>query len=168
MIVELMLVFGCGGTPMEQQIPVQQSRGYTIAVDTLGVDGIVVAPAARVWEVLTGVLTDLGLDINFREPAGRRVGTCYQKVRTRLGKELLSALVDCGDNRGAPNADRYEIALTVISYVESTGATTSKLHTFVLGVALDASGASSNRVWCYPKGVLEERIRTAVEERARG
>ncbi|MGE0439973.1 MAG: hypothetical protein AB7L66_03330 [Gemmatimonadales bacterium] len=171
MVAELMLgaglLFGCGGTPMDQQIPVSRGRGYTVALDTLGASGIVGAPAARVWQAVHQVLPEFGIDINFREPETLRVGGCYQKVRTRLGKELLSALLDCGDSRGVPNADRYEIGLTVLATVEPTGPTTSQLHIFVLGVGLDASGAASNRLWCYSKGVLEERIRAVVEQRAR-
>jgi hypothetical protein len=172
MIAEWLLgaavIFGCGGTPMNQQVPVSRSRSYQVPVDTLGVEGIVAAPADRVWQALGGVYADLGLEVNFREPAARRVGTCYQKLRTRLGGEMLSTFVECGESRGAPNADRYEIALTVLTTVESTGPGSAKVYTFVLGVGLDATGTASNRLWCYTKGVLEERIRQAVEAQLRG
>ncbi len=163
----LSLAAGCGGTPMEQQVPVQRERGFARTLDTLGVEGIVLAPAAKVWEALPAVLTDLGLDLNFREPATRRVGTCYQKLRLRLAGDLLSTFVECGDSRGVPNADRYEVALTVLTTVMPTGANTSKVYTFVLGVGLDSSGALRDRLWCFSKGALEELIRSRVEERTR-
>lgn len=159
------LAMGCGGTPIDRQVPIFRNYKYSQKVDTLGVEGLVPAPAARVWDVLPAVLTDLGLEINFREPATKRIGACYQKVRARLGKTALSTFVDCGDNRGLPNADRYEVGLTVLVTVMPTSATTAKIYTFLLGVGLNASGAASDRIWCFSRGALEERIRRALEER---
>lgn len=161
----LALVLGCGGTPMERDLTVSRSRGYSVTVDTLGVPSILLAPAPRVFSYLPTVLTELGLNINFQEPAARRVGTCFQKVRTRLGGTLLSNFVDCGENRGLPNADRYEVALTVLATVESTGPATSKVYVYVLGVGLENTGASGNRVWCFSKGGLERQITRGLEQR---
>ena len=167
LIWTLSLAMGCGGTPMDQQVPTYRNHSYSQKVDTLGIEGIVPAPAARVWEVLPAVLTDLGLEISFREPVTRRIGACYQKLRVRLGKEALSTFVDCGDSRGMPNADRYEVALTVLVTVAPISPTTAKIYTFLIGVGLDASGAASARLWCFSRGALEERIRAALEERTR-
>ncbi len=161
------LAMGCGGTPMDRQIPTFRNYRFSQKVDTLGVEGLVPAPAERVWEALPAVLTDLGLEVNFREPATKRIGACYQKVRVRLGKVSLSTFIDCGDNRGLPNADRYEVGLTVLVTVMPTSATTAKIYTFLLGVGLNASGAASDRIWCFSRGALEERIRHALEERTR-
>ena len=166
-LATIIAVAGCGGTPMDQQLPVQRERGFARPIDTLGVEGIVPVSGARAWAALPAAFAELGLEINFREPETLRVGTCYQKVRLRLGKEPLSNFVECGDSRGMPNADRYEVALTVLTKVEVTGEQAAKLYTFVLGVGLDASGAIRDRLWCYSKGVLEKRIRNLVEERAR-
>lgn len=155
-------LFGCGGTPMDQQIPINRSRAYARALDTLGVESVVPIPPAKIWEILAAVYTDLGLEINFREPESLRIGACYQKFRTRLGKEMLSTYVDCGETRGVPNADRYEVALTVLTTVVPNSSGTSSLFTFVLGVGLDSS-SSTNRRWCYSSGALEERIRARAE-----
>lgn len=158
-------LMGCGGTPMETHVTTGgRSRLYTRAIDTLGIESVVDAPAARVWAVLPAVYTDLGLQINFREPAERRTGTCYQPVRSRLATELLSTFVDCGETRAVPNADRHEVALTVISTVVTNGNRTS-IWTHVLGVGVDATGTSQQRMWCFSRGALEERIRAAVEAR---
>ena len=167
LVFGVVLAMGCGGTPMDQQIPTYRSHNYRQRVDTLGVEAFVPASPTRVWEVLPAVLTDLGLEINFREPATKRIGSCYQKVRVRLGKDALSSFVDCGDNRGLPNADRYEVALTVLVTVVPTSPTTTKIFTFLLGVGMEVSGAASSRLWCFSRGVLEERIRAALEERTR-
>ena len=163
----LALAMGCGGTPMDQQIPTYRNHNYRQRVDTLGVEAFVPSPAGRVWEVLPAVLTDLGLEINFREPTIKRIGSCYQKTRVRLGTEALSTFVDCGDSRGLPNADRYDVALTVLVTVVPTSPTTTKIFTFLLGVGLESSGTAGSRIWCFSRGVLEERIRTRLEQQTR-
>lgn len=73
------------------------------------------------------------LEINFREPAERRTGACYQQVRGRLGRRLLSSLVDCGETRSLPNADSYDVALTVLTTVRAAGDDRSAIFTYVLG-----------------------------------
>ena len=161
-------MLGCGGTPMDKQIPITRGQAqYNRPVDTLGTESVVPFHPDSVWSVLAAVYADLGLTLNFREPAGRRLGSCYQSVRTRLGKELLSTYVDCGESRGMPNADRFEVAVTVLSTVIPNSSATSSIFTFVLGVGSDPSMSGTNRLWCYSRGALEERIREGVELRAR-
>jgi hypothetical protein len=156
------VALGCGGAPMAPQIPVHRSRAYQRPIDTLGVESSIRAPADRVWAVLPAVLTGLGLDLNFREPAAMRVGACYQRVRVRLGRDILSSLVDCGEINSLPNADRYEIELTVLTSVRPKTDREASIFTFVLGVGRDMS-VSGGRLWCYSKGGLEERIRAGIE-----
>lgn len=171
MVTDLMfavsLAMGCGGTPMDQLISIIRDRNYSKQIDTLGMEQIVRAPANEVWKALPTVLSDLGLEVNFLEPETKRMGACYQKVRVRLAKETLSTYVDCGDSRGLPNADRYEVAMTVLVSVSATSPTTTKAYVFVLGVGLDTSGAASKRLWCFSKGALEDRIRMQLEVQTR-
>ena len=161
------LVMGCGGTSMSEQTLDQRDRRYGRTIDTLGVEARLPASAARIWTVLPSAFADLGLEINFREPATKRVGACYQQVHGRLGRELLSTYVDCGDSRSVPNADRFEVGMTVLITVVSTGEETAKVYTFVIGVGDDV--ASSNaKVWCHSTGALEERIQRLIAERIAG
>ncbi len=165
---ELLLLLGflgCGGTPMERQLPINRGRGYTTPLDTLGLESSIRVGAARAWEVLPAVYTDFGLTINFREPDTKRLGTCYQTMGKRLGKEPLSTFVDCGETRGDSNADRYDVQLIVLTTVRAGSTGEAILSTFVLGVGRDPS-SSTNRRWCYSRGALEERIRAGVETKA--
>jgi len=157
------LMLGCGGTPMETQLPVNRTRAFSQSIDTLGVGFDVPASSDRVMEILPGVLEGVGLEVNFREPG--RVGACYQKVRGRLGEVMLSRFVDCGETRSLPNADRYEVALTVLVTVEPDDKW-SRMHIYLLGVGLDASGSSASRIWCFSKASLEKRIAKMVETKA--
>ncbi|MHB1326787.1 MAG: hypothetical protein ACYC2K_01170 [Gemmatimonadales bacterium] len=169
MIAELVagVVLGCGGTPMDRQIPVSRGRQVVRTIDTLGLQTMVPLGQADAWKALPAVYGELGLEVNFQEPAGQRLGTCYQRVRLRLGGRRLSTLVDCGDQRGLPNADRYEVGLTVLTTLMPSTDNTTTLYIFVLGVGLDASGAAAERVWCYSKGVIEEEIRAGLERLGR-
>lgn len=166
-LILALTLMGCGGTPMSQQVPVSRDRTYPRVVDTLGTEAAVPVPPDQVWKILAAVYTDLGLEVNFREAANFRLGSCYQRVRTRLGKERLSTFVDCGSTRSVPNADQYEVAMTVLTTVRPNSSGTSSLFTFVIGVGLDNSGAASGRIWCYSQGALEDRIRSGVEEKTR-
>lgn len=161
------LMMGCGGTPMAQQIPIQRSRRYAQNLDTLGVESSLSAPVARIWAALPAVYADLGLEVNFREPSPKRTGTCYQQVHGRLGREALSTYLDCGDSRSVPNADRFDVALTVLTTVVAVSDQTAKVYTFVLGAGNDGA-SSTGRVWCYSKGALEDLIRKRLEERLAG
>ena len=156
------LVMGCGGTSMSQQIPDQRGRRYALEIDTLGVEAKVPASADRVWAVLPAVFADLGLEVNFREPATRRAGACYQRVHGRLAGAPLSTFLDCGDSRSVPNADRFEVAMTVLVTVVPAGDQAAKVHAFVIGVGDDAA-SSNSKTWCYSTGALEARIRRLVE-----
>jgi hypothetical protein len=160
----IVMLLGCGGTPMDQQIPVNRGRGYTRAIDTLGLESTVWVSAEKAWDVLPAAYAELGLGINFREPAAQRLGACYHKATARLGKEPISTYLDCGETRGAPNADRYEVAITALTTVRTRPDGKAALFTFLLGVGADGAN-STNRRWCYSRGALEERIRTAVETR---
>ncbi len=145
---------------MEQQLPPTRSRRLQRAIDTLGVASVVRRAPATVWQALPAVFAELGIEINFREPATKRVGTCYQRIHGWLGKELVATYIDCGDTRSVPNADSYQVELTVLTTVSAdSGGTT--LSTFVLGVGQSIS--SADRVWCRSKGNLEARIREMVE-----
>ena len=154
---------GCGGTPMAQQLAPLRTRRVLNPIDTLGPTVTVKPPASDVWRSLHTALVDLGLEINFREEKPMRLGTCYQRVRGRLGKQPLSSYLECGEVQSMPNADQYEVAVTVLATVQPNADGTSSLSTFVLGVARDDRGGG-NRLWCQSTGRLEEEIRNRVEK----
>jgi hypothetical protein len=161
-------ILGCGGMPIDPQMPVSRSRSYARTIDTLGAAMPVPAPPDEAWRLLPGVFADLGLEVNFREPAALRTGTCHQSLRSRLGRERLSAFLDCGATQAVPSADTYDVTLTVLTTVLPRAGGGSTLHTFVMAVAVGGGGASGHRVWCQSTGRLEARIRDGVRTRASG
>jgi len=55
------------------------------------------ASTERIWAELPAVYAELGLPVNDSDPALRRLGTCFFKVRVRLGAEPRSSYLDCGE-----------------------------------------------------------------------
>ena len=161
----LAVAFGCGGSPMDRELaPILGRRWASSPIDTLGVPSIVKAGRQEAWQAVHTALGELGLEINFRDPAEGRVGTCYQLVRGRLGKVLLSSYLDCGETRSVPNADQYDVVVTVLVSVRLNPDHTTTVSTFVIGVGRDGRGSSSDRVWCRSTGQLEEEIHRRVEQ----
>jgi hypothetical protein len=159
----LALELAACGTQLPTQLPSQtRQRRSTVAVDTLGVQSTLSGSADSVWKVLPVVYGRLALPIHERDEATRRLGACWIRVRQRLSGAPLSRYLQCGELRAVPNADRMEIELLVLSRVSRDALGGVILSTFVLATAGESVG-SSNRIWCLSTGVLESRIRDAVQ-----
>ncbi|HET9515367.1 MAG TPA: hypothetical protein VFO95_15655 [Gemmatimonadales bacterium] len=160
--VALELMTACGTQLPTQLPPLAGRRSIAMSVDTTGVASAIGMPADSAWALLPAIYQELGLPVHERDEKSRRQAACWIRVRGRLGKTPLSRLIDCGELRSVPNADRLQVELLVLTSVrqESHGGTT--VSTFVLGTAGESAG-SANRVWCLSTGGLETRIREALE-----
>ena len=117
------------------------------------------APAA-VYRVLPAAFTAVGMEPNAMIAAERRVALVDGRFRRRLGKERLSRYVACGTGMtGAPNADEYEVRLTVNARVAPVEGDTARsaLATLVTAVARPAT-SSTDPITCSSTGVLETQL----------
>ncbi len=124
----------------------------------------VAASADSVWALLPGVLQDLGVPIGVLLSDSREVGVMNHRVRRTLGELPLARILDCGGPMGVPNANSYNVSLTVISHVVAQTSATSTIQTQVEATAMP-TGVSSTPVRCITKGYLELQIATKVRER---
>jgi hypothetical protein len=136
------------------------TRKYTISVDTLGTVLPVALPADSIWQLLPRVYEKLGLPLDENGTAGMRFGTCWKRVRGRLGGSSLSRYLDCGEIRQMPNADANDVDLLVLTAVREEHGVTG-VATVVMGWAISPS-RSGSRQWCQSKGALEKRIQEAI------
>jgi hypothetical protein len=115
------------------------------------------------WTALPQVLDSLGVRATLIDPAQHLAGVEQIKIRVNLGKTPLSRYLDCGQTQIGPNADSYEVLLTVKSRITSA-AVGSQLSTIVDAVARPIA-FRQNYSSCSSTGLLESRIADGVKKR---
>jgi hypothetical protein len=113
--------------------------------------------ADAVWKVLPGVFDSLAIPVNTIDPATKEIGNSALKIRSRLGKVYLSRYLECGNTQLGPNADSYDVVLTVMARVTAEGTAASSISTTVQA---QAKPATYNQGYnqCSSKGAIEKRL----------
>lgn len=122
-----------------------------------------VVPAAvdSVWEVLPRVYEQLGIPEPGEDRARMTFGSQAFRAR-RVEGERLSRYIDCGMGPTAvPNADSYQVALTVLTTLSRAGDGGTEVTTMVDANARPRAVAG-NPIHCQSKGVLEMRVAQLV------
>lgn len=116
----------------------------------------------EVWAVLPAVLDSLGVKSHVIDAPRHVMGVENLKVRVQLGRTPLSRYLDCGETQIGPNADSYEVLLTVLAQVHATDIY-STLSTTVEAAAKSIA-FRGDYMRCSTKGLLESRIVDAVKK----
>lgn len=119
-------------------------------------------PLADVWRFLPEAYDSLGIPKSLINPATRVISNQGMKIRQRLGKTPLSRFIECGMTQIGPNADSYEVFLTVSTQLAAAGSGTT-ITTTVDAVAKPLNFAQEYSR-CSSKGVLEPRIVDALKK----
>jgi hypothetical protein len=117
---------------------------------------------AKVWAALPIAMDSLGIPVSQLDPATHLIGNSGFKIRQRLGKTNLSKYLDCGQTQIGPNADSYDVQLTVMMGLQSAGEASTRVSTTVSAMAkpiLYNQGYSG----CSTKGELETRLLNIVK-----
>ncbi len=139
--------------------------GRTTLVATSAADVSQLSYAAdAVWRVLPSVFDSLAIPLSTVDQARKEIGNTGLKVRRRLGNVPLSRYLDCGNTQMDPNADNYDIVLTVLSRVTPNGVTAATLTTTVEAQARPATYSQAYSR-CSSKGGLELRLADLVKAR---
>jgi hypothetical protein len=118
----------------------------------------------RIWKTLPGVFGTLEIPIANFDAERNVIGNQDLKLYRRLGKTPLTRLLDCGTTQVGPNAESYEVRLSVQTTIQRSTADTSHtaLTTTVQAMARPMAFAGEYRQ-CTSKGALEEQLlRTLV------
>ena len=120
--------------------------------------------ADAVWRILPSVFDSVGIPLTIIDQAKKQIGNGGYKTRQRLGKVSLSRYLDCGNTQIGPNADSYDVFLSVITTVTPEGASGAALSTIV---DAQARPATYNQAYsrCSSKGGIEIRIADIVKAR---
>jgi hypothetical protein len=124
----------------------------TIAV-TIG------APLQTVWRALPLAFDSTGVQLTLIDPKKHLMANEGFKIRQKLGKERLSTFFECGTTQVGPNADSYELYVTVHTYLEPLkgDSTRTRMTVAVTGAAKPLQ-FSQDYSRCTTKTMLERKM----------
>ena len=124
----------------------------TIAV-TIG------APLQAVWRVLPTAFDSVGVSLTLVDPKTHLMANEGFKIRQKLRNERLSTYFECGTTQVGPNADSYELFITVRSYLEplKTDSTRTRMTVAITGNAKPLQ-FSQDYSRCTSKTTLERKM----------
>lgn len=155
------------GRPVMQSVEVVgTSQRLSIGASDAPVKKSVGAPVEQVWRSLPAVFDSLAIPIAMLDGRTHTIGTENAKVRQRLGKVALSRYLDCGTTQIGPNADSYQVFLTVFVTAGSGANGTTDL-TITIDANAQPIAFSQAASHCSSKGVLEARILELTSAQAR-
>jgi hypothetical protein len=112
---------------------------------------------AQVWTALPLALDSLAIPITKNDASAHIIGNESFKIRQRLGKTALSRFLDCGQTQIGPNADSYDVMLTVLAQLQPASATSTTISTTVQAMAKPVT-FNQGYSQCSSKGELETRL----------
>jgi hypothetical protein len=144
-------VTGASGTGTAVNSSTRTAATYDVRIDTLPVN------LDLVWKALPAVYTGLEIPINTLDNTKNMVGNGGIKLYRRVGSNQLTKLLDCGRTQIGPNADSYEIIMSVITTLGKVDSANTVVYTNV-----EASGQPMNyaggQTRCRTRGELERQI----------
>ena len=117
----------------------------------------------EVWRVLPAVYEALEIPTALLDSKAHVISNQGSKLRQRLGKVPLSRFIECGTTQIGPNAETYDVQLSVVTRVDPDSPTGSKIATTVEAAAKPVA-FSQEYSRCSSKGELETRIAEMVSQ----
>ena len=161
---------GAPATPNVTVTPVTQrivTPGTTLNINTVDVNAgysqVVIGTMDAAWTALNVVYSDLKIPITTLVDAQHLLGNESFKVRRRVGDIPMHQILDCGNAQGIPNAETYDILMTISSFLAPNPKGGINLITRIDATGRSPNFARENAVACHSSGSLEKDI----AERAR-
>jgi hypothetical protein len=131
----------------------------TITPGSGAISATLAAPLTSVWYIIPTAFDSLGLQLSLIDPKRHVIGNEGIKLRSKLGKERLSTYLECGTTQVGPNADSYEVILTVMTQLEPSRTDSTQTHiTINTSAVAKPLQFSQDYSRCSSKGILEERL----------
>lgn len=129
---------------------------------------LVAAPPERTFQALSAAYATLNIPITDINQQARTLGNTAFRTRRRIGDVPTMRALDCGGDSGMPNAETYQLTLTIQSKVVPSDAGGSVILTTVEGTGRNATTSASSDVRCASLGALEKRIGELVKKTLTG
>lgn len=121
-------------------------------------------PVDQVWRAMPAAFDSLKIPLNTLDAKTHTIGNDGFKIRQALGRTPLSSYIDCGRTQIGPNADSYEVVLTILTQVmPGDGGATKITTTFESSARPIAYSQEYSK--CSSRGVLEAKIMDVVRGR---
>lgn len=157
-----------GGSRVQTAV-LQNSQGAATGINmvtTTEVNSVLInAPVEKAWAALQEAYTTLSIPVTELDQQSRTIGNNAYRVRRRIGDVPTMRALDCGGDSGMPNAETYQLVLTVKSRIIPNDAGGSVVQTTLEGVGKNATTAASSDVRCSSMGVLEKRIADLIKSK---
>ncbi len=162
----LMSALACAANPTPGPSPVEHqvimtgagSSGLNVVAASTVSTQQIAASVDRVWKVLPAVFDSIAVPVGLVDPQGHTIGNRGLKIRGKLGKVGLARYIDCGTTQIGPNAESYDINLTVTAALRPTGEGATAMTVDVEASARPMAFAQ-DPIPCSTKGALEQRIK---------
>ena len=133
------------------------------ALSVTGENGTISATMAgelqAVWRILPLAFDSTSVQLTLIDPRKHVMANEGFKIRQKLGKERLSEYFECGTTQVGPNADSYELYITVHAYLEPVkDYPTWTRMTVALTAAAKPLQFSQDYSRCTSKTTLERRM----------
>ncbi len=139
------------------------ARGLNMVSTTEVNSALINAPVEKAWVALQEVYATLNIPVTDLNQQARTIGNNAYRVRRRIGDVPTMRALDCGGDSGMPNAETYQLLLTVKSRIIPNDAGGSVVQTTLEGTGKNATTAASSDVRCSSMGALEKRIADLVK-----
>jgi hypothetical protein len=174
LVLSLVALGACSGpqpgasapAPVRDQVRIgaEGGRSQTVDIHTTSPTSsqTVAMSIERAWRALPIAYESLGFQIIQLQEASRTIAGQRLRARGTFAGERFSRLLNCGETAGLPNADRYDVSLTVVTSLEQAGEGTL-VSTDVQAVATPNTTAGA-QVRCVANARIGEIVAARVRE----
>jgi hypothetical protein len=154
-------------TPTVATARVVTTEGGTVTAGAMNIDLdvklAVTGTAEQAWTALTAVYQELGIPLSVNDAASKTIGNTGWRTRRSIGRVPAQRYLDCGSSGTLPNAETYQLTLSIVSNVKPNPRGGAIVTTALSGTGRNPITSSSADVRCVSTGDLELRIREMVE-----
>ncbi|MCE2902005.1 MAG: hypothetical protein ACK6DP_04295 [Gemmatimonas sp.] len=160
-----------GGAQVQTAV-LQNASGAARGMNMVSVTDVnktlISSPPDQTFQALSAAYATLNIPITDINQQARTLGNAAYRVRRRIGDVPTMRAVDCGGDSGMPNAETYQLILSIQSRVVPNDAGGSVIQTTVEGVGRNPTTSASSDVRCASLGGLEKRLSELVKQRLAG
>jgi hypothetical protein len=153
-----------GGSRSAAQVP--GSTGLRVNNDNGTMVSDLFLEPTKVWWALAETYEALGIPLTLIDHPKKTLANEGFKVRAKLGEARLSNYFECGTTQVGPNADSYEMYLTILTQLDSVSAAQTRMTTSISAAAKPMLFAQEYSR-CTSKGTLEKEILAGVKAKVK-